>query len=253
MNLDRDTILGLLPCYVCGDLPQGVAAAIGAAVAADPELEAAVAGLRSSRVACQEALLVGIAELDLLQPAGGRPPVAAPPAGGAAGSALGLLGGLGAAALVLVALTGLGAPPRPADLALARAAELGAGPLLDPGADPGAALRAAGATPQLALAPDLSAHGLRLVGVAPIPGPRPGTAAVYERDGQRFVCQMIVAGGAPGTPDALREVGRLQLRGYAGPEGAVVIYDLGGMRCLFSGPLPLDALLELVAAMLGAA
>jgi len=277
MTLDRDIILGLLPCFVCGDLPPAVSEAIAAAVAADPALQAAVAGLRASREACREALLGALPGLDLAVAPAPLRGVGGPADGGmldgvAADGALpgeagaaraeaapgaaalwgGLVAGLGAAAAVLIGVVGVGAAPGPAALALDRAERLAAAPPLAPGADPAAALLAAGATPQLAMAPDLSAHGLRLVAVAPLPGPRPGTAAIYEKDGQRFVCQMIVAAGPPGPPDALREVGRLQLRAYrvgegSSPKGAVVIYDISGMRCLFSGPLPLEALLELVA------
>ena len=70
MELDRHTLLRLLPCYACGDLPPPAARAVERALATDPELRARADALVLTRDACARALAV--AEDDLV--ALGLPP-----------------------------------------------------------------------------------------------------------------------------------------------------------------------------------
>ena len=251
--MDRQTIVALLPCYLCGDLPEEAARAIERALRADPSLRARLDTLQVGREACAEALaavapeLPGLGALDL---AALRAP--APAAGGASGSTgasggpLGLLVGLAASAAIVVGGLSLAEPGAP-ELALAAAADAtGApGPLAP---TPREALLAQGAPPALAMAPDLSAQGFELVGVRFERGPRAGVVLTYERDGQRYHCRIHAAFQTGGVPDAVVDAGGVRLRGFErGPGASVVSWTSGGRTCLFSGPLPLRELLAVTA------
>jgi|GEM_PF-3126116 len=267
MSLDRSTVLAMLPCFACGDLPPEQAALVRAALDQDPELREHLAHLHGAMAACEEALgegalgegggdgarpPVSVAEApvsELERPV--RPAASAPPLRvGAAllGLAAPLLLSIGTAATVL--------GPRPVDAlapnhALAAAADA---PGFITQSDPAAlsiALRAAGVEPGQAGVGDLSFMGLRLVGGMKAPGDRPGSILVYERDGQRFVCQMYGGEASQGAPAALATVGGHLLRAYQAGPTSVVVWEAFGMICLFSGELPAQELLAVAIQRVG--
>ncbi len=55
--MTREEVVGLLPCYVCGDVPADVAAALEAVLAEDPELAALAEQLGVLRGDCEEVLV----------------------------------------------------------------------------------------------------------------------------------------------------------------------------------------------------
>ncbi len=71
MELDRATLLRLLPCYACGDLPPPAARAVERALAADPDLRARAEALVLTRETCARALAEAAGDLAAL----GLPPV----------------------------------------------------------------------------------------------------------------------------------------------------------------------------------
>lgn len=249
MSMDRDTARQLLPCFVCGDLPGPVAAQVQAVLDAHPDLQAQADDLRAAEETCRSL----VAELAGQVPALALLDRAAPPEPLGAGRALLAV----AAALLLVVLGAwrLGQHP-PVDGLLAHhqafATEQAPGFLAE--TDPHAlasALMATRAGPYLGMVSDLSAMGLQVVGGGLTPGDRLGTAVVYTDGERRYVCQMF-GGVAPTDPPALVEqVGAHTLRVYQVGELSVVVWQEGGMVCLFSGERPPAELLAMVQAKLG--
>lgn len=248
MNLDRDTILSLLPCYICGDLPPEVAERIAARLDGDAELQARVEQLGLVRTECSGVLAATLAELPELSeilaqvkltPQGSAP---APPV-----RLWGLWVGLAAAALLTLGMASADPTPREqaffsvtTDLgASARAVNAPLAGLLD-----------AGVEPRLAMAPDLSALGFKLLTVLPLRTPTPGVAAVYEKDGKRYVCQIYADAGAHGIPDEVRTVRGTTLRGYRQGSASIVSWVGGGRLCVFGGEARLDELFAVVSARL---
>lgn len=254
MTIPRETVVALLPCYLCDDLPDHIAAAVEEALATDADLQSRLEALTTGRDACLEALTAVAPELaawpELDAPAPPHPSVPPTQPWGLA---------VGIAAAVLLAITA-GRSPAPA-LERTLAAESTAiasedGALLRASSPQAlaAALRAAGVAPQLAVVPDLSAMGFQLVGARPTASEDsalPGVAVVYERNGERVVCRIHTARPTDSRPDATRTVEGITLRGFEHDSGAVVAWSSGGRWCLFSGPMPLAALLDAVAARIG--
>jgi len=286
MTLDRETIEALLPCYLCGDLPPGVAARIDAAVAADPTLQARLDTLGRGRDACNKALALlrddlpdlGDLELDLapLQAsagpaveagadptdpasetaptAAGAPLPASLPAPTPPRPAASPLPGLGlglaaAAALIAFGLSQGSTPPAEVGfLAQHDHAAHASAPLLSATDGPGAlkqAFRDAGVPPALAHAPDLSAWGFALVGGVVHEG-APGVSLVYEKDGQRYVCQIYANLRTQSRPDRMVEVQGVRVRGFQDGSRGIVEWSAGGRTCLFSGPGDVSALMAVV-------
>ena len=316
MTLDRATVDALLPCFLCGDLPDEVHAAIESALAEDADLRGRLETLEGGRDACLEALssLSGAVpdldhELDLsglLTAAGGpaasdteeaaledfeeapttvmsaidiparatqlsaandapaattpygvevpkaesfTPPPPSRPLGPAAASVNpgGLALGLAAAVALLAVLAG-GPPQQPAEVQLLDThqqvvqepagfiATTDGGALMD-------ALRAAGADPRLAMAPDLTDWGYTLVGGS-VSGR--GVVLVYERDGRRYTCQIYSARVTSSRPDVVQDASGVVVRGFQEGELGVVSWTAGGRTCLFSGPAPVAELMAFV-------
>jgi len=110
-----------------------------------------------------------------------------------------------------------------------------------------AALRAQGVIPNLAGVGDLGFLGMRLVGGMPAPGDLHGAVIVYDRDGALFVCQMYADVGIPGQPVRTLRAAGVELRAFHKGDESIVAWQAPGMTCLFSGPLPTEELLALVA------
>jgi hypothetical protein len=247
--MDRDTIVALLPCYLCGDLPEDVSRAIQHALAQDPSLQGQLDALRVGRDACAEALAAvapDFPEFEALDLSGfAEPPTRASAPAVSPASPIGILVALAACAALV--LGGMSLDDGPSEeVALAAAADLDlAGPLP---AVPRDALLAQGAPPALAMAPDLSAHGFELVAVRYEDGPRAGVVLTYEKDGQRFHCRIHAAFQTGGRPDAVVDAGGVLLRGFErGPDASVVSWTNGGRTCLFSGPVPVQEMLAMTA------
>ncbi len=257
MTLDPVKVRELLPCYVCGDLPEAVAAQVRAILDQHPALAAEARHLERAEDACRE-LLIGLADdIPNLEPLVVLPvahvaPVRSAPARGwlaLAAAAAGLLFVLGGAGLLArhPAVDGLLAQHAPF-------ADHSAAGFIDE-SDPGAlaaALVRAGATPSLGSVADLRQFGLELVGGGLATGDRLGTVVVYEKDGKRYVCQMYNGVAPKDTPVATRSVDGRVLRAYEDGDLAVVVWREAGMVCLFSGHAPPDQLLAMVAAKLRA-
>ncbi len=258
-TMDRDTVIRLLPCYVCGDLPEGVAAAVAAAVAADPELQVAVGGITVTQQLCLEGLRQAAPEVGSLAsvapdlPARPVPDLAEvrPPVVESASRTPRWLGpALGLAAAALLAVT-VGQVPAP-DL-VADAAELHqlatAGTLLhqsDSQRELHAALVAAGVPPMRAVVPDMSGLGMKLVGAMRTPDGGPGVVVVYEKEGQRYSCQFIEDFASGAQPVLWREVGGTLVRVVQQGDQAMVVWEGQGMVCIFSGPGSASQLLAMV-------
>ncbi|RME20333.1 MAG: hypothetical protein D6798_20715 [Deltaproteobacteria bacterium] len=255
MTLDRRTLRELLPCYVCGDLPEPIAAQVRELLARDAELAAEARNLEGAQDACRE-LLLGMADelpdLAALVVAPVLDPPRAPAAPVRGGWAL-----VAAAVGLLFVLGGVGILSRhpPVDGLLAQHAPFAAGQVdgfiaeSDPDALAAALVRA-GALPELGAVPDLRPLGLHLLGGGLATGDRPGTVVVYEKDGQRFVCQMFPGSAPRDMPVATRRVAGRTLRAYVDGDLAVVVWREAGMVCLFSGRAPPETLLAMVQAKL---
>lgn len=251
-SLTRTQVLELLPCYVCGDIPPELTAYIDAEVQNDPDLRQRVEALRKSREQCMEQLAATAPPLDFEQNV--PLPVAPTPASHEpTASPIGLVAGMLAAALMLLVLGSAASTP-PAgmsvgalhamvttdDDALIRAPSHAA--MVD-------ALQAAGVSPQLAMTHDLSAMGFEMVGVRILgadTGTAPGIAIVYEREGQRFVCQIQLAPPTYGAPSATDVAAGVVLRAYQTEAGAIVSWRDGGRWCVFGGPVSTERLLAMV-------
>jgi len=251
MKLDRATALQLLPCYVCEDLPADATQALEDLLAQDPDLAGRLHLLRSVRELHADRLLKQAPELtgraDALEPA--LPSVRRVPPRSPWGLAVGF------AAATMLTVSAAVTPPEPAGDTLARLHSSVAGDdaLLLRAESPVALvamLRDAGVSPQLAIVHDLSAMGFSLVGVRilgpPGVGAHPGVAIVYEKNGQRFVCQIQLAAPTSVAPDKTATAEGVVLRAYTGDSGAVVSWNQGGRWCLFGGPADTDALLAMV-------
>jgi anti-sigma factor RsiW len=158
--------------------------------------------------------------------------------------------GLAAAAALLAFGLSQGAAP-PAELGFLaqhdRAAHASA-PLISAAAGSEALTRAfrdAGVPPALAHAPDLSSWGFALIGGVVSDGP-PGVALVYEKDGQRYVCQIYANLRTHSRPDQTVEVQGVRVRGFQDGARGVVEWSAGGRTCLFSGPGDVSALMAVV-------
>jgi anti-sigma factor RsiW len=163
------------------------------------------------------------------------------------GGPLAVVLALAACASLMIGFMG-GGSPDPAEVSLseqvlvdAHVAPLQAG---DSKAEIIQGLLDAGAPPSLARAADLSAMGFELVGARVLDGDRSGVVAMYEKDGQRFACQMFPGFSSGGRPDVVRSVNGVTVRGFdTGDMGGVVAWTNGGMTCIFSGPAPLETLM----------
>ncbi len=252
MTLPRETVELLLPCYLCGDLPEELLADVGAAIAADPDLRMRLHTLGDGREACRAALQAAAGALPELGDAG-LPSPNLPPQSDPGGAAWpGLLAAVAAAILLMA--TFAGAPPQPEELRLlaVHRSAVAAGPAFieaTDGARLSAAFRAAGVSPSHAMAPDLSGQGYRLLG-GMVNAQRNGVAVVYEKDGKRFVCQIYAAEVSHSRPDRVRRVRGVTLRGFQQEGASVVAWTAGSRTCLFSGEAPLDTLLAEAAARL---
>jgi len=250
MSLDRAAALQMLPCYVCNDLPADAVAALEALLAEDDDLAVRLEHLRATRDLCVERLLEGAPEL---APWPELMPAPAPVAQVPPTRPWGLLAGLAAAAAL--ALSVAATPPEPAGpglVSLHTSVASDDAQLLraESPAALAAQLRKAGVSPQLAMVPDLSGMGFSLVGVRilgpPGIGTHPGVAVVYEKDGQRFVCQIQLATPTQAAPEATTTAAGVVLRAYSSTDGAVVSWHQGGRWCLFGGPADASELLAMV-------
>lgn len=242
MSFERDELLHLLPCHLCGDLPAGVSEQVEEALRDDAELRIMYDTLVVSREECArllEAAREAVPELAELGHAP-APPVPTVPPTRPWGLAVGV-----AAALLLTVGSALQDRQDAVEqgffdthVAAVESPALLAGPGLP------VALQAAGVEPRLAMAPDLSAQGFALVGVMPVPGG--GVAVVYERDGKRYVCQIYAAVPTALQPDRVEQVGPVLMRGFERGEQAAVSWSSGGRTCVFSGEVPVDELLAVV-------
>lgn len=255
MNLDAAKVRELLPCFVCGDLPEHVAAQVQAILDANPQLQTEALHLRDAEGACQE-FLAGLADQmpalgDLAAPAMPElvPTPALPPVLPLR-APLSLLAAAAGVLLVVGMSAWQGASRAPLQGLLAKHGPITAGTdsAFVAGQDPATLRRAlidAGALPGLAMVPDLSALGLQLVG-AQVTTDRPGVVIVYQRDGIRYACQMYTGEAPADAPQAVRLVAGTLLRGFHEDGLSVVVWDAVGMVCLFSAPLPLDQLMAAV-------
>jgi anti-sigma factor RsiW len=244
MSFDRAELLHLLPCHLCGDLPEGVSDQVEVALREDGELRAMYDTLVVSREECGRLLEAAREAVPELAELGQAPPPVhhertVPPTR-PWGLAIGV-----AAALLLTVAAAVQERQDPVEqgffethAAATQAPELLAGPGL-----PGA-LRAAGVEPRLAMAPDLSAQGFALVGVMPVPGG--GVAVVYDKDGKRYVCQIYAAVPTSLHPDRVEQVGPVLMRGFERGDQAAVSWSSGGRTCVFSGEAPVGELLAVV-------
>lgn len=240
MSLDRDTVVHLLPCYVCGDLPEPMKEQIRAMLRDDPVLAARAEALSGAEDVCRELLLAGL-------------PAVSTPMPLARSASSGLAGALAwaAAAIGLVALSptlySAGEPPlhglvelhaqvAPADEA-SFIAETDARRLA-------VALVEAGVPMDLAMVADLSEMGLQLIGGQPATG-RLGALILYEKDGVRYVCQVYRALPAM-SPLATQKVGASTVRSYQHGELGLVLFDGPGVMCVFSGLQPADRIMAMV-------
>lgn len=268
--MDTSTVRALLPCHVCGDLPPDIGAQVEAALRRHPELQAEADALRSSRRACLEALRAvdPLPDLpsfeDTLTPvpvlhlpddepeAPPRPPRASP----AERAWAGLFLGVAAALLLLLGLEHRARPLPGAGILAEHAAWAEPGAALVRTSDPVAlarALREAGVPQHSFRVPDLSAMGMQLVGGAAVAAERGlGAVVVYERDGQRFVCEFAAHVPAGPTPDLAVRVANRDLLAFETfhRDRAVVVWRDGGLFCLFSGPMAASELLTMVSARL---
>lgn len=261
--MDRATLEALLPCYLCGDLPPALNAAIEATVDADAALGAKLGHLGDGRDACREALAAvapslpaDLLDLSLLESSAGPVPLELPaPAAGTAPtetSASPLAALVGLAAGVLFAVAGAtGGADVPDEVTLATAPVEIAAPTADR-----AALRQglldAGVAPHIAMVPDMSAMGYTLVDARVEDGPRKGVVVTYEKDGQRFHCRIYGAFQTGTVPLETRTVNGVVLRGFDdGAGGGVVAWTAKGRTCLFSGPAPVGELLALIEMRVG--
>ncbi|MCP4806443.1 MAG: hypothetical protein GY913_22060 [Proteobacteria bacterium] len=197
--MDRNQLVELLPCFVCGDLPDEVMEQVRVAVAADPELAAIVAALSESNDLCPDALS-GSAPGGLLLDAPTPPSTLADPsADEPANRGWPLVVGLACAALLALALL---LPNQSADLPhfeedLVHAAQVSADLHVDRvdgwiPASSSSELKQAfldgGLTMPMAVVADLEGIGLTVVGGV---AHQHGTLVTYEdADGERFDCHM---------------------------------------------------------------
>lgn len=263
MKLDLQTTRQLLPCFVCGDLDEDVAAQVQAVLDANPRLQAEADAMRSAEAACLELMAELAGEIPDLGPISlvpdqddfpGSPPVAAPAQPALAPAALAPAWSLlaAAAALVLVFLGAwrLGQHP-PVDGLLAQHQPFVSQQVdgfiaeTDPTAL-GMALMATEAGAYLGMVSDLSPLGLELVGGGLATGDRLGTVVVYTDGDKRYVCQMYGRPAPTDPPDIVKQVGAHTLRAYQVGELSVVVWEEGGMVCLWSGQGTPEQMLAMV-------
>lgn len=247
MAFEPAALRNLLPCLVCGDLPPDVAAVVQAAVDRDPELGALVAAIRANNLVCREEVLLWAGPApDIRGPLAASTPSRAPWLSLALALAAALLLAVGwsqRSGSELIEVAHRDAPSTQSD----------AGFITE--SDPGrlsAALRDHGLTGTLAMVPDLRPMGIELVGGLASPDGRAGSALVYARGDQRFVCQMFTTLEGAAVPTLTATVRGTLLRAYDAPDGAFVVWRELGMICIFSGPMPAADLLAMVMAKHGA-
>lgn len=259
MTLDRQQVLDLLPCYVCGDLPDHVIGAVDAAIETDPTLQDHVHTLRSSREQCIRLLSEAPPPFPFEVDASAAPteaPAHPPTALDGPPGVVGLVLGIAAAAVLFIAVgSATPLPPSGATVGALHAEVSTHDSALITAASPkalAAALGDHGVSPQLAMAPDMSKMGLKLVGARILgpdgPGDAPGVAVVYERDGERFVCQIQLVRPTHGQPHSTDSAGGVVLRAYRTDHGSVVSWFQGGRWCVFGGPAEPVAMLAMVKA-----
>jgi anti-sigma factor RsiW len=250
-TLSRVQVLELLPCYLCGDLPTHINLAIESMLETDTDLGERLATLRTSRDLCKELLEQRAPELLADPPSQPAPAPLAPVSPPT--RATGLVLGVAAAAIVLLAMGSVGqrAPAGEEVGALHTLVSTDDAALIRAESPQAltAALQAAGVSPQLAMAPDLSEMGFQMVGarvLGPHLGTAPGVAVIYEKDGERYVCQIQLVRPTHGLPDDTTEAAGTVLRAYKSENGAVVSWFGGGRWCVFGGPASPEALLAMV-------
>ncbi len=237
MKVTRDNIESYLPCYVCGDMPEAMVAAIDAIVHTDDALRARVDVLRASRDLCRDTLLQRAPSED-------APPEPVAPAPQRVFPIVGL-----SVAVVAVLLTALATEPAPGPTIAARHALANDDrDILRAATSDGlsALLVQAGVLPSQACVPDLSQRGLTLVGahLATLSTP---TLLVYEADGQRYTLAHTYTRPPAAHPTHVQTVGGVVIRGYSEPSGTWVEWTHHGTTHQLTGPLPLPQLIEHVA------
>lgn len=251
MILDREAALLLLPCYLCDDLPADVLDALEGLLADDAFLADRLELLRNTRDLCSDRLLQGAPDLTEW----GAPAKTARPSLPTTSPTRpwGLLVGFAAAAMVTLFSAALLPPPAGNALAALHHAVAGDDARLLRAETPAelvAMVRNAGVSPQLAMVHDLSALGFSLVGVrvlGPLEvGAHPGVAIIYEKDGQRFVCQIQLVPPTTAAPEKTATVAGVVLRAYTSDSGSIVTWHHGGRWCVFGGPVDSDTLLAMV-------
>jgi len=253
MTMDRTRVLDLLPCYLCGDLPDHINASIEAYLDTDLDMKGRLDTLKSSRDLCVELLQTDIpAHFDFEAPPAPAPAPAAPNV--PATRPVGLVLGIAAAALLFVSMRSVSPSIDSGTEVGELHTEVSSNDALLLTADSPMALmgvlRDHGVSPQLAMVPDMSAMGFTLVGariLAPdTTGGGPGVAVVYERDGERFVCQIQLQPPTHGAPIATDTAKGVVLRAYRTHSGAIVSWYQGGRWCVWGGPAEPMAMLSMV-------
>lgn len=256
--MTRDDAIRLLPCYVSGDLPPDVVAALDNLVADDPEVEQLVDQLRKQnervvRVLCTEApeALVSSWNLEMV---GTTAEVERRPTPRHAGTPFLLtVAALFAAILLAVGLLWSLGPERQAPASVesvAYAHEIAmAGKLqaFDPADSQklGRAFASAGVPSRLREVPDLGWLGLEPEAVYIIPGQPPGSAVRYRGADAEFLCQMWLGMGIPGRGVQERDVGEVRLHGYQSDGLSLVMWIDNNLLCVMSAQVPLEELLDL--------
>lgn len=255
--MNRETARTLLPDYVAGDLGAAALADVERALADDGDLRALAGQLRREQELVARALArepspdVVLATWPTL-PVAPAAPVEPKPSRSAR---LAIVTAAAAAAMLAGLfgwwVTGLPGPITPDVPGLARAYVLvddGELELLD-ATDPVAlegAFDAAGVPPAVRVVPDLSAIGLRTVGVVILPGKVPGVAVVYERDGVRYLCQMYRELAATRPAETVVDMGDLRIEAWREGDVSLAAWNAPGMVCVFSARVPLAQLLAVV-------
>ena len=244
MSMDRETLLALLPCYACGDLPPEVSDAVRDAVEGDPGLTELLEGIVCSRDACREALsrAAPLLDVEVRRRRLTRGPSPSPlglVVGGAAAVALAVWGAAatdGGQALRELGAVHAAASGRAGFTSVATVSEARD------------VLIACGVPAGLAAVPDLSLLGLAVQGVQSAPGPRLGVVAVYELQGQTFTAQCFEELGLRAQAEELVSVNGRWLRVFQAEGISLVAWETRGLDCVLSGPMGPGQLLALLSA-----